>query len=199
MLYHVRLVGCLFHYTQARYRQIQALGLRQSYQTYVGTKSLMRCYKALPVLPAPHIQPGIVATSLHVFSPFINYIREQWIEGNIFTVTDLSIFGMETRTNNDVRDIITASTQMLSEVNNPLPTWLLKECIAELVPTITAVVNMSLRDSLMPKSLKTALIRPLLKTTGLDSDILKKLSPHIKFNMYLESHSSHSGGIREAH
>ena len=45
---------------------------------------------------------------------------------------------------------------------DPLPTWLLKECIAELVPTITDIVNMSLRDSLMPKSLKTALIRPLL-------------------------------------
>ena len=29
----------------------------------------------------------------------------------------------------------------------------------------------------MPKSLKTALIRPLLKKTGLDSDILKKYRP----------------------
>ena len=36
---------------------------------------------------------------------------------------------------------------------------------------------MSLRDSLMPKSLKTALIRPLLKKTGLDSDILKFFRP----------------------
>ena len=60
---------------------------------------------------------------------------------------------------------------------DPLPTWLLKECIAELVPTITDIVNMSLRDSLMPKSLKTALIRPLLKKTGLDSDILKNYRP----------------------
>ena len=62
----------------------------------------MRCYMALP---SPHIKPvfeTLVATSPPVFSPFINYIREQWIEGNIFTVTDLSIFGMETRTNNDV-------------------------------------------------------------------------------------------------
>ena len=39
------------------------------------------------------------------------------------------------------------------------------------------IVNMSLRDSLMPKSLKTALIRPLLKKTGLDSDILKNYRP----------------------
>ena len=42
-----------------------------------------------------------VTTTVNLLT-FTNYIREQWIEGNIFTVTDLSIFGMETRTNNDV-------------------------------------------------------------------------------------------------
>ena len=36
---------------------------------------------------------------------------------------------------------------------------------------------MSLRDSLMPKSLKTALTRTLLKKTGLDNDILKNYRP----------------------
>ena len=56
-------------------------------------------------------------------------------------------------------------------------TWLLKECIAELVPTTTDIVNMSLRDSLIPKSLKTARIRPLLKKTGLDRDIFKNYRP----------------------
>ena len=50
---------------------------------------------------------------------------------------------------------------------DPLPTWLRKECKAEL----------SLRESMIPKSLKTALIRPLLKKTGLDSDILKNYRP----------------------
>ena len=44
---------------------------------------------------------------------------------------------------------------------DPLPTWLLKECKAELVPLITDIVNMSLRESMIPKSLKTAHIRPL--------------------------------------
>ena len=45
---------------------------------------------------------------------------------------------------------------------DPLPTWILKECIAELLPVITGIVNKSLRDSLMPTSLKTAPIRQLL-------------------------------------
>ena len=41
---------------------------------------------------------------------------------------------------------------------DPLPTWLLKECIAELVPHITDIVKVSLRESMIPKSLETALI-----------------------------------------
>ena len=45
------------------------------------------------------------------------------------------------------------------------------------MPTITDIANMSLRDSLMPKSLKTELIRPVLKKTGLDNDILKNYLP----------------------
>ena len=76
----------------------------------------------------------------------------------------------------EIRNIIKLSPAKSCELD-PLHTWLLKECIAELVPTITDIVNMSLRDSLMPKSLKTALIRPLLKKTGIDSDILKNYCP----------------------
>ena len=48
----------------------------------------------------------------------------------------------------EIRNIIKLSPAKSCELD-PLPTWLLKECIAELVPTITDIVNMSLRDSLM--------------------------------------------------
>ena len=70
----------------------------------------------------------------------------------------------------EIWNIITLSPVKSCELD-PLPTWLLKECIAELVPHITDIVNMSLRESTIPKLLKTAFIRPLLKNTGLDSDI----------------------------
>ena len=73
----------------------------------------------------------------------------------------------------EILNIIKLSPTKSCELD-PLPTWLQKECIAELVPTLTDIVNnfMSLQDSLIPKSLKSALIRPRLKKTGLDSDIL---------------------------
>ena len=55
----------------------------------------------------------------------------------------------------EIRNIIKLSPAMSCELD-PLRIWLLKECITELQPTITDIVNMSLRDSV--KSLKTALI-----------------------------------------
>ena len=39
-----------------------------------------------------------------------------------------------------------------------LPTWLLKLCKAKLVPLITDIDNMPLRESMIPKSLKTTFI-----------------------------------------
>ena len=76
----------------------------------------------------------------------------------------------------EIWNIIKPSSVRLCELD-PLPTCLLKECKAELVPHITDIVNMSLRESMIPKSLKNAFIRPLLKKTGLDSDILKNYRP----------------------
>ena len=76
----------------------------------------------------------------------------------------------------EIWNIIKLSPDKSCELD-PLRTWLLRESIAELVPLITDFVNMSLRESMIPKSLKTALIRPLLKKPGLDSSILKKFRP----------------------
>ena len=89
---------------------------------------------------------------------------------NSFSGTPLATFMDATEL--EIPNIIKLSPELSCELG-PLLTWLLKECIAESVPTITYIVNMPLRDSLMPKSLKIALILPLLKKTGLESDILK--------------------------
>jgi len=44
-----------------------------------------------------------------------------------------------------------------------LPTWLLKECTAELAPFICRLFNASLRSGHVPQSFKSAYITPLLK------------------------------------
>ena len=93
---------------------------------------------------------------------------------NFFSGVPLNTFMDATEA--EIWNIIKLSPVKSCELE-PLPTWLLKECKAELDPLITDIVNMSLRESMFPKSLKTALIRPLLKKTGLDSDILKNYRP----------------------
>ena len=55
---------------------------------------------------------------------------------------------------------------------DPLPTWLLKDCLGLLAPVITSIVNQSLSSGEMPSSLKLAVVTPLLKKASLDQDCL---------------------------
>ena len=50
---------------------------------------------------------------------------------------------------------------------DPIPTFLLKECIDELLPLITEIINTSLELGAVPDVLKHAVIKPLLKKLGL--------------------------------
>ena len=59
-----------------------------------------------------------------------------------------------------------------------LPTWLLKWCVQELAPIIAAIVNKSLETSCMPAELlKRAHVRPRLKKSSLDPDVLNNYRP----------------------
>ena len=60
---------------------------------------------------------------------------------------------------------------------DPLPSWLLKECVDELSPIVTSIVNASFNHAIVPLSLKTALIRILLKKPGLDKKFKKNYRP----------------------
>ena len=54
-----------------------------------------------------------------------------------------------------------------------LPTWLLKENLSVVVPTIIRIVNMSLESGTFPDILKRALITPILiKKPSLDRNVL---------------------------
>ena len=46
---------------------------------------------------------------------------------------------------------------------DPIPTWLFNNCIDDLLPIVTLIVNLSLQTGGFPDQLKSALVRPLLK------------------------------------
>ena len=60
---------------------------------------------------------------------------------------------------------------------DPLPTHMLKQSIDEFVPIVTAMVNKSLSEAIVPGSFKQATVRPLLKKPGLDKENLKNYRP----------------------
>ena len=57
------------------------------------------------------------------------------------------------------------------------PTWLIIQCANELTPVITYIVNVCLESGEMPGSLKRAVVRPLLKKTGLDKEDFNNYRP----------------------
>ena len=60
---------------------------------------------------------------------------------------------------------------------DPVPMWLLKLCIVELLPIIMPIMNASLLSGQFPSQFKDAIIRPLLKKSNLDVDQLKHYRP----------------------
>ena len=76
----------------------------------------------------------------------------------------------------DVEKLIKVSSSK-SCASDPLPTWMVKQCLPVLLPFITSIVNLSLSTSTVPNQFKSAVITPILKKTSLDPNILKNFRP----------------------
>jgi hypothetical protein len=70
----------------------------------------------------------------------------------------------------DIHNIIKNMATKHSKLDH-MPTWLVKECIVEFLPVITEIVNTSLKLGVMPKALKHASVKPLLKKLGQDTNM----------------------------
>ena len=79
-------------------------------------------------------------------------------------------------TDEEISKIIRSSASKSCDLD-PIPTWLLKLWLSELLPVITYIVNLSLSTSTVPFELKLALITPLLKKVPLDPEVLKNFRP----------------------
>lgn len=76
--------------------------------------------------------------------------------------TDLSFSKFEQVTPADVQKAMIAMKPK-SCMLDPLPTWLVRECVAELSPFICNLVNISLETGQVPNNFKKAVVTPLLK------------------------------------
>ena len=75
-----------------------------------------------------------------------------------------------------VKEIISNCAIKTCELD-PLPTSLLTNCLDELLPHFTAIINDSILTGNFPSLFKKAIVKPLLKKPSLDSEILKNYRP----------------------
>ena len=65
-------------------------------------------------------------------------------------------------TTDEVKNLILPYSYSYSQLD-PVPTWLLKLCIIELLPIVMTIINTSLLSGQFPSQFKDAIIRLLLK------------------------------------
>ena len=75
----------------------------------------------------------------------------------------------------DVRKLVNKSATKSCELD-PISMHLLKQHLDALIPLVTKIVNISLQTGQFPNTLKSAIVRPLLKKAGMDI-ILKSFHP----------------------
>ena len=76
----------------------------------------------------------------------------------------------------EIKDIILSLANKQCKLD-PIPTWFLKKNVSVLAPIIKDIVNASFEEASVPRALKTAVIRPILKGDDLDHDIMRNYRP----------------------
>ena len=82
----------------------------------------------------------------------------------------------QSTTCDEIKDLIMSSGSKLCSLD-PVPTSMVKTLLPSLCPVITVIVNKSLKEGLVPATMKAALVRPLIKSNDLDPDLLKSYRP----------------------
>ena len=130
------------------------------------------------VLPTSSSSKELAQTFSDFFIDKIDGIRDK-----ISSDTETKIGAVTTKEIDTLVEFIPVSQDELEKVISksqsksceldPIPTWLLKECLEELLPSPTKIINDSLEKAYVPKSFKSSLI----KKSGLDANVLKNYRP----------------------
>ena len=107
----------------------------------------------------------------------------EYIESSYQTNSEFENFAVLTEM--DVRKLVNKSATKSCELD-PIATHLLKQHLDALIPLVNKIVNISLQTGQYPNTLKSAVVRPLLKKTGMD--IICKCLPSFKLVLFGQDH-----------
>ena len=114
-----------------------------------------------------HDRIGDLVTSLEVSCNIMDFESQP---------TSKAISQFEPVSESTVRKVIRESPSKPCQLD-PVPTWLMKECLDELLPFITQVINISLSSRIVPASYKKSHVIPLLKKKQWDPDEFRHYRP----------------------
>ncbi len=125
----------------------------------------------------PHSSKAVMANDFsEFFNDKIDKIRNdldsEARERNVVAVPEVKKFSKSFKefrllSEDEVRELVRKSPNKHCELD-PMPTWLVKDCLEVILPTLTKIINLSLQLGDVPLSLKHAIIKPLLKKMGLE-------------------------------
>jgi len=138
------------------------------------------------ILPSSTSSQQLAQDFSNFFINKVEGIRSDIIEQNLLSTSESTEDRIpDTSVVTTLTDFVPVSDQTIKRIIlkspnkscelDPIPTWLLKHCIDELLPILTKIVNTSLETAYVPEVFKCSRIRPLLKKPGLDQNELKKL------------------------
>ena len=120
-------------------------------------------------------------TSFSFFSNKIKKIRDNFgsigTENDIHPPSDPPKINVFRQVSEDPVDKIIKTSPTKSCLLDPLPTFLIKECIDILLPSLTKLVNCSPMEGCVPDAFKSAVVTPLMKKPNLPSNDLKNYRP----------------------
>ena len=132
-------------------------------------------------LPASDDDSTLANNFSTFFSDKIKHLRSSFTIGvetdtETLPFTGVKFCNLKPATTDEVKKLILSYSNSSLQLD-PVPTWLLKLCIVELLPIIMTIMNASLLSGQFPSQFKDAIIRPLLKKSNLDVDQLKHYRP----------------------
>ena len=114
----------------------------------------------------------------------INFTSDSSCDLDIAPLTCVKLDCLRLATSEEIQNTILSASNSSCPLH-PIPTWLLKQCILELLPITTAILNASLKTGSVPALFKYAIIRPHLKKSSLDTEKLKKLQTCVQASLYV--------------
>lgn len=138
---------------------------------YQKFNSILHRTKENP-MPETKTQSEVCNSLGNYFITKIDDIRSSFVDSEECYIydglkIDCSFSKFHELTESEVEKLIKSSSNKSCNLD-PIPTALLKECISELTPILTKIVNLSLISARFPDALKHATVTPLLKKQNLE-------------------------------